>query len=113
MAVKTWRHGDYPTAADLNAYSTDLNAAHNLLGDVGISKGCWHESNARFYLNHVYRYLYWDSVGKVESLDGANSVSLSEPPTGVGQMDLDTVDWLQYGQIYLVTGVTWCIEDYE
>ena len=113
MAVKTWRQGDYPTAADLNAYVSDLTAAHNQIGDVGVSMGCWHASSARFHLTHTYRYLYWDSVGQIESMDGTQTLGLSEPETGVGQMDLDTVDWLQYGQAYRVTGVTWCMEDYE
>jgi hypothetical protein len=97
----------------MNEYISALVAAHNSLGDVGISEGCWHESNARFYITHTYRYLYWDSTGRIESLDGANTVGLSEPATGVGQIDLDSIDWLQYGQVYLVTGVTWCMEDWE
>ena len=113
MAIKSWAHGDYPKAVDLNAYTSDLITAHNQGGDVGISMGCWHQSSAEFYLTHTYRYLYWDSTGQIESMDGSQTVGLSEPPNGAGQVDLDTVDWLQYGMVYRVTGVTWCIEDWE
>lgn len=115
MAIVSWAHGDYPTAAKLNAYRDDLNTAHGAIGDAGLSLACEHKSSAEFYLTHNYRYLYWDSTGQIQSTDGTKTVGLSDPdtPGAAGQIDLDSIDWLLYGMMYVVTGVTWCMEDWE
>ena len=115
MTIKTWKHGDTDvSAANLTEYSTALTAAHTLLGDTAQVYAVHLASSAFFHIWHTHRYLWFKSAGQIVSIDGANTVGLSEPTGGgTGMVDLDTLDWLQYGQLYTVSGVSACIEDYE
>ena len=50
--------------------------------------------------------------GAIVSIDGTQSTPLSNDGT-VNIYDLDSVDWLNYGQAYHITGVDWAMEDWE
>ncbi len=114
MSLIYFEHGWYPTAAMLNPIADTYDAAHTALGDYGMSPGCVKASSATFHLVHNQRYLHFSSTGAIEDISGAfPDVSVSESDTGVGALDLDTVGWLVYGQLYRVTGVSACLEHSE
>lgn len=109
-----WQHGEQPTAAILNEYRTALIDAHTTLGD----DGGWSEahekiSEASFVMLHTWRYLHFTSTGQITDLYGNNALDLEENADGQGRIDLDTLDWLVYGQLYRVNGVSVCMEDWS
>lgn len=110
----TWVEGDQPTATLLNEYRTALIEAHDGLGDLGgWSLAQIRINEARFTLLHTHRYLHFTSVGQIMALDGSNAQDINEDESGVGVLDLDTLDWLVYGQLYQVNGVSVCMEDWQ
>ncbi len=114
MTLTYYAHGNYPTAAGMNAIADTYDAAHTALGDYSLSPGCVKASSATFHLVHSQRYLHFSSTGALEDISGVfPDVSLSESDTGVGALDLDSVGWLVYGQLYRVTGVSACLEHSE
>ena len=112
---RQWAHGDKPTAADMNAYSTALTEAHNSLGDVAVHLLCLKVSEAQYTIRHTHRYLHFTSTGKLVDPTAVNEdTGLSEDGnTNKGVLDLETVGWLAYGALYFVTGVSACVEDWE
>lgn len=109
----SWTHGDKPTVTILNEYRDALIVAHTGLGDLADwSIAQQRTSEARFVLLHTFRYLHFTSSGTISELDGTNESDINEDDSGAGVLDLDTLDWLVYGQLYLVTGVSVCIEDW-
>lgn len=109
----TWNHLDQPTPTILNEYRAALIAAHDALGDVGgFSVAHQNISEASFTMLHTWRYLHFVSNGVITDLYGANRVEINEDETGQGRVDLDSLDWLVYRQLYRITGVTTCIEDW-
>lgn len=109
-----WDHGDTPTSTILNEYSTALESAHDTLGDLGgWSPAMEHNSEAVYLVLHTNRYLHFVSNGEITDLTGANVEEISEDEDGSGVFDLDTLDWLTYGQLYYVTGVSICCEDWS
>lgn len=114
MSLTHFSHGQKPTAFVMNALADALDAAHTALGDYGVSPGCCKASSAVFFIVHNQRYLHFSSTGNLEDISGVfPDVSLSESDTGLGALDLDTVGWLVYGQLYMVTGVSACLEHSE
>lgn len=110
-----WAHGDTTTEAKLDAYSTALDSLHGLIGDAAVcaltpvAEG----SGARFYLIHLQRWLHFRGTGDLYSADRAHSVGLSDVDNSWTALDLDGIEWLNYGEIYEVEGVTACCEDWE
>lgn len=114
MAMRTWAHGDKPTAAQINAFKTDLDAAHSALGDYGWNVANQTQSESVFHFVHGQRYLHFGSSGEIVDVFSVNDdVALSEGSDGTGTVDLDSLGWLTYGMFYKVTGVSWAIEDSE
>jgi len=114
MSMTHFSHGQKPTALTMNAIVTALNDAHTALGNYGASPGACKASSSTFFLVHSQRYLHFSSTGNLEDITGVfPDVNLSESDTGVGVLDLDSVGWLVYGQLYMVTGVSACLEHEE
>lgn len=109
----SWQHGDLPSATILNEYRDSLIAAHDALGDLaGWSVAQENISEASYVLLHTWRYLHFVSNGELLDIYSGNKVDINEDESGQGRLDLDTIDWLVYGSLYRVTGVTLCIEDW-
>ena len=109
-----WNHGDITVAAArMNKYSDALNAIYAVRGDVSVSIATLAgQSEAVFTNIHRERYLYFISDGSIDDPAGiGDSVSISEVAGTFTAYDLDTVSWLQYGDLYEVSGVSWCAED--
>lgn len=113
--MKTFAHGDSVTAANLNAIDTTLDDAYARIGDVAyqaLAPGADDDNNTFFFI-HRYRYLYFKSTGEIASLDGTNTAGLSEKNDTFTALDLDGLNWLSYGQAYVVTGCEMACEDWE
>jgi hypothetical protein len=124
--AKQWSHGDIPTAADLNAYSTSLAALYaasdaynsnpalflliNESEGSGVGGATYLDHEAFFRLIHLRRYLHYKGAGVIQDPAGlADDVTLTEPSAGFGVVDLDSILWLTYGAAYNVS-VEGCIE---
>lgn len=113
-----WAHGDTDvTHTEMQKYSDAIAAIYAVAGggkkhwatwanqsDIGVSNP--------FVLIHRGRWLFFSSNGAIVDPSGVgDTVTISEVDDTWTRYDLDTVDWLAYGQIYHVTGVSWCMED--
>lgn len=112
-----WAHGDRPTAAQLNRMVSDIVQ----MKDAAASESpiwpqhqlqpflVWGEldnqryQGQRYRITHRWRYLRWRGAGKIISADRLNEQTLSDSdPAGESQtLDLDGVEWLDYGMDYL------------
>ena len=109
-----WVHRQSPTPTLLNEYSAALNAAHDGLGNFAEWSVAQRRTSESVYtLQHVYRYLHFTSNGKIMELNDSNEQDINEDETGRGVLDLESLDWLIYGQLYKVTGVSVCLEDWS
>lgn len=110
-----WAHGDYPTATLFNRYRDDLNQIHSDIGDVLRNQAVLKiTSGSSYCFVHRFRWLYFESAGKLADLNGGNAVSLSEGDGGgVTLYDLDQVSWLAYGGLYRVSGCSFAVESKE
>lgn len=124
-APKIWSHGDLPTAAELNKYSSSLNYLYDHIGGGSVnpaimsnrSEHSWNASTANesgMYVIHKNRYLhYLNSDSNAEISDPSNvgdDVALGN--TGAWAVyDLEQIDWMTPGKIYYVKFATACAED--
>lgn len=128
-APPLWEHGDIPTAADMNKYSDGLNAIYTAL----VAKRHFPAAKVRQYLStgadthfqavttdnsycvavHTMRFLVYGGSGALTNLAGTETTSLQDITGGTNIFDLDSVGWLNYGQVYRITGVAWAMEDWE
>ena len=113
-----WAHGDRPTAAQLNTVADDLTEMKDVAGSespiwpqhqlqpflVWAEQGTSRYQGQRYRITHRWRYLRWRGAGKIISADRLNEQTLSDSdPVGESQvLDLDGVEWLDYGMTYLV-----------
>lgn len=106
-----WTHGDIPNAAKMNKYSDSLTYLHGLQ-TVILNWPCERAPGSEnWYMQHRYRWLAYDDNGAIEDPSGiGETVSLSDPGSGVYFYDLDAIDWLTPGAIYRLTGFDWVIE---
>lgn len=64
-----------------------------------------------YYLIHSQQYLVYKSTGRIVDITGTNDdISLDDGDT-YNSYDLDTIDWLAYGDLYRVVGCSVCMED--
>ncbi|HQY93446.1 hypothetical protein [Caldilinea sp.] len=102
-----------PTAAQLNAISRSQAALWAIsLGGVGQEPMAaeWGGPGSIWIFQRVHRWLLYDSTGQLADPSGVNDpVSLADPPSGLGLLDLNTIAWLAPGMFYRVTGcaVAW------
>lgn len=111
--MKQWQHGDTLTHTDLNMLSAGLNTARALSGDavLNIAASGAYGAGAVFFLIHTERYLHFKSTGKLTNVSGTEETGLSTGDSEYGVLDLDGVEWLNYGGLYRVTGCEMCCED--
>ena len=113
--------GELVLAALFNQIKANIDAAYALLGTTAINLATplnpEHSTHAAYTENsglgflHQYRWLAYGSSGQIVDPSGIEEpVSLTDPDTGIGYMDLESIDWLAYGMYYDVEGVTWAQE---
>lgn len=109
-----WAEGDTDvTSTEMQKYSDSIAAIYAVAGDAKFQFAtAANQSEATFVLVHRARWLFFSSNGAIVDPSGAgDTVTISEVDDTWTRYDLDTVDWLAYGQVYYVTGVSWCMED--
>ena len=113
-----WAHGDRPTATQLNTMVSDIVDMKDTVASespiwpyhqlqpflVWAEQGVTRYQGQRYRITHRWRYLRWRGAGKIVSADRLNEETLSDSdPAGESQvLDLDNVEWLDYGMDYLV-----------
>lgn len=103
--------GDYPLASTINSIDGALDGAHTAMGDSARVYAVKQVSSSRFTFQHRMRYLWFRSTGSIVDPSGVGeTVNISDENNAPTKYDLNSVSWLYYGQIYWVTGVSWCIE---
>lgn len=117
--------GSTVSHTNMQKYSDALNAIHDKTKDAAINlaypiryeyMSAYREWTANasaqsfFTMVHQNRYLVYEGDGRLESLDGVNSTSLSYSGSGGNIYDLDSVGWLVYGVLYRVKTCRACAE---
>ena len=111
-----WSHGDFPTAAELNKYSTNQVWLNGVLSSLQPATEDISGNTASFV--HVWRWLhYMTTSGETATItDPSGAVPSVSLPASVGSMsayDLSDVSWLILGQVYTVSGCDYVAEDYS
>jgi hypothetical protein len=125
---KQWAHGDTVTHTNMQKYSDDLDAVYAktgaaklnyaILGSYAIFDAVNFEDSMYSFI-HRKRFLWFRSSGAIvdplrfadpAGLAGEDDITISETETDYGIYDLDSVNWLVYGALYFVTGVTVALE---
>lgn len=118
MAVELFEALTKPTAAQLNAIAgSQAGLAAVYLGS-SVARGAVESagSGSAFGLIHQHRWLLYNSTGELIDPRGVyDAVALgdAEEAGQIGQLDLDTVEWLAVGMFYRVTGCAFAFERVE
>ncbi len=116
-------HTDSVAIATFNELKTGIDLIYSVLGTAAVNNAAI--GNYEFGPNvpdndqsiitfiHSCRYLLYEGDGVISDPSGVGAdVAISDPETTgeVGEYDLESIDWLDYGMQYRVEGVEWCIE---
>lgn len=107
MTVELFAACQYPLAARLNEISNELIALNAIYAGAEIELMAQEADGpgSAWMFRHQHRYLLYDSTGQLEDPTGVNDpVTLSDPDSGLGILDLETVEWLAPGRLYRITG---------
>lgn len=93
-----------------DALGTDaVNIGAGFNAEHSVHSGVTEDSCLTFF--HTYPYLIFGSTGEIIDPSGVGTAStLTDPDFGFGIFDLTGIDWLTYGMVYRVEGVTWARE---
>jgi hypothetical protein len=113
--------GDVVSSTTFQDIKDNIYAIYDMIGteDINVA-AAYNPEHGIHYLQtedsfltifHTYQYLVFGSSGQVVDPSGIGaSVSLSDPDSGYGILELESVNWLTYGMMYRVEGVTWARE---
>lgn len=113
---KVWAHEDTVAAAEMQKYSDGLDAIKPMFPT---EKESWAhafslmEDTQTYSLTHKRRWLIYKSTGEIRHpTDPVTypAVSLGDSEE-INAEDLDQIDWLVPGMLYLVVGCSVCFED--
>ncbi len=112
----TFAHGDYPTAAQLNILSADLDEIDARLTSMNQAAAKLPAAGGLFI--NMYRWLHYRSLdGETPTVvdpAGINSSqSLPNSVSAVATYDLSSVTWLIPSRQYTLTGCLYAFEDWE
>ena len=115
---KQWSHGDEVCASELQKYSDSLEYLNSLTSTSGRNYATpfsQFDDTQEFWFIHSRPLLIYVSTGVLSDPSGLNEdVTLSnEDGQYYNGYDLDTVPWLNYGDLYKVVGCSVCMEDGE
>lgn len=108
-----------------NQIRDNLYAVYDAVGTTAVNPGsifnAEHCANALYTegslltMFHRFKWLAFGSTGRIFDPSGlGDDVTLSDPDTGIGFYDLESINWLAYGMYFCVDGVTWAAEvDYK
>jgi len=116
-------HGDLVVYTTLNQIKDNILAIYNAVGTDAVNPAaCGNAEHTNhstetegstLRMFHTFRWLVYGSSGTLTDPTGVGaSVSLSDNPVA-GQpayYDLESIDWLEYGMMYDVSGVVYALE---
>jgi len=108
-----WAHGDTVTAANLNAYSTELTTLHDAIGDAEIVP-CMPDqygSGNIYWFIHRNRWLHFKSTGQIKNAGATQEGTLSPINDTYTSFDLHSLSWLAYCDLYQVVGCAMASEE--
>ena len=111
--ARQWSHGDTVSAADLNAYSTALTALHARILSTSIRMATPNQygSGNIYRFVHRNRWLHFKSTGQIKNAAGTQQATLSPINDTYTSFDLQSLNWLAYGQLYQVVGCDMASEE--
>lgn len=116
-------HTDSVTITTFNELKTGIDLIYDILGTTGINYAA--NGNYEFGPNgtdnadsmivfiHSCRYLLYEGDCTIRDPSGVGAdVALSDPDVTdeVGEYDLESIDWLEYGMQFQVINPVWAIE---
>lgn len=107
-------HGSTVTTARLQAYSDSIAAIYARLDAIDLNPPAFFINGSRTYtMIHRYRWLYYRGEGYMELFAGADKhrTSLSSGSDWYASLDLDSLGWLFSGDLYVIAGVSFALED--
>lgn len=111
VTVPNFSHGDTLSAAQVNQYKTAIDELASKMTGYSPAR-LVKTGDTKTYIVHSKRWLRYNDNGSIESLDGANTVSLSDPGPNAAFAfyDLDSLSWMAYGLGYYVINVDYAEE---
>lgn len=111
--ARQWAHGDTVSAANLNAYSTELTALHDRILNTRIRMATPNQygSGNIYRFVHRNRWLHFKSTGQIKNAAGTQQATLSPINDTYTSFDLQSVSWLAYGDLYQVVGCQMASEE--
>ena len=111
-------HGDGVCASELQMYSDSLSYLNSIMSTANRNYATpfsQFDDTQEFWFIHSRPLLIYISTGVLSDPSGLNEdVTLSnEDGQYYNSYDLDTVPWLNYGDLYKVVGCSVCMEDGE
>ena len=111
--ARQWSHGDTVSAANMNAYSTELTALHARILNTRIRMATPNQygSGNIYRFVHRNRWLHFKSTGQIKNAAGTQQATLSPINDTYTSFDLQSVSWLAYGDLYQVVGCQMASEE--
>ena len=111
--ARQWSHGDTVSAANMNAYSTELTALHDRIGNTRIRMATPNQygSGNIYRFVHRNRWLHFKSTGQIKNAAGTQQATLSPINDTYTSFDLQSLSWLAYGDLYQVVGCQMASEE--
>ena len=115
-----WTHGDEPDGAAIQTYADSLDYLHGLIGDAAHNFAVlWSYENvdagfagSDFYLVHRFRWLIYRGDGELVDPSGAGeTLTLSGDGVTLLAYDLDDVEWMTPGRLYIVKDCLFALEN--
>lgn len=111
---KQWNHGDEVCAADLQKYSDAIAYLYSFSSGAGKNYATPFsrmDDTQQFWFVHSQRYLIYVSTGVISDPGGVGEDVTLSSDQSINAYDLDTIPWLNYGNLYKVVGCSVCMED--
>ena len=103
---KTFIHGEYPLASDLNKLS-DNDTYYDTIINPDIFGARY---GSRITYSHTYRFLLFEGSGTIVDFSGVgDTVSISDDGSPT-LYDLDQISWMVYGKIFQAVNLDWSME---
>ena len=111
--ARQWSHGDTVSAANMNAYSTELTALHARILNTRIRMATPNQygSGNIYRFVHRNRWLHFKSTGQIKNAAGTQQATLSPINDTYTSFDLQSLSWLAYGDLYRVVGCQMASEE--
>lgn len=104
-SIEKFEHGDYPTAAKLNALLDNLDSLNVRLWEGRLPA---RDTSRNVFVNRC-RFLWYNGSGSITDVsEPTNTISLSSDT--VTRFDLTSVSWMAKGKLYIALNFDYSLE---